>query len=89
MGALRLQRVEEVLARELVAEERELERPALPFRMKSEFGRGQDELVDGGAEGVLGGVDLFGTRVQALGVALDAAAYRRSVEFWSRNANWR
>ena len=33
--------------------------------------------------------NALGVEQGGSGVALDAAAYRRSVEFWDRNANWR
>jgi len=83
-GAQRIEAVEEVLAGELVAEQGQLQRLQFPCVADGEV-RAQDDLVDRGAEGVFGGVDIVGGSVLLARVA-PKSSRKRVMRDW--NSAW-
>ncbi len=68
--AQRLELGEEGFAGKLLAEQHQLQRAALPIGANCEV-RGEDGLVDGRAERVLGVEDVVGRHVQAFGATVE------------------
>jgi hypothetical protein len=78
LGAQVLEAVEEVLARQLVAKDAQLQRPGLPG-LAHLVGRAQDDLVHRRAERVLGRGHVLGRDAERLGIAVDVGEKCRHV----------